>query len=73
MYSAIGGRPSQGKFLYPHRGNLEGRLDLGAARMQFESNTNGASKKTGYHELHANGETPDIYFTRNWSPHYPGF
>ncbi|MCG8405301.1 MAG: prepilin-type N-terminal cleavage/methylation domain-containing protein [Phycisphaerales bacterium] len=70
---AIGGQPALSKFVYPHRGNLTPRLDLGNAREQFESNTNGPRMKTGYHELHADGEEPVIYLTRNWRQHWPGY
>lgn len=70
---ALAGEPAAGKFVYPHRGNLQRRIDLGAARDQFEINTNGSARKTGYHELHADGEIPDIYLTRLWRPHYPGY
>jgi len=62
-----------GQYEYPRRGALEGRIDLGGARHQFELNSNSATAKTGYHELHADGEEPNIYFTRRWEPHVPGY
>lgn len=70
---ALAGETGEGKFEYPHRGNLEGRIDLGATEAQFRRNTNGASRKTGYHELHADGEEVEIYFTRFWQQHWPGY
>lgn len=70
---ALGGQATVGKFEYPHRGPLTGRDDLGAARDQFETNTNGPAMRTGYHELHADGEDPRIIFTRFWRPHWPGY
>jgi len=69
----LGGDIASGKFEYPHRGSLEGRSDLGAAQQQFEMNSNGPAQPTGYHELHADGEEPTMYFTRYWQPHYPGY
>ena len=70
---ALGGEPALGKFVYPHRGNLTTRTDLGAGQAQFETNSNAASARTGYHELHADGEEPTILFTRSWRPHWPGY
>jgi hypothetical protein len=62
-----------GKPKYPHRGMLEPRTDLRKARGQFETNTGGRGKKPSYLELHADGERPEIYQTRYWKPHWPGY
>jgi len=70
---ALGGDPAGGRPVYPHRGSLNGRLDLGNARDQFARNTNGWARKTGYFELHADGEDVEIYMTRNWQTHAPGY
>ncbi len=61
--------------IYPHRGQPQGRLDLGNARSLFERNTNTShrGKGTGYFELHADGEDATIYFTRVWQQHPPGY
>ncbi len=58
---------------YPHRGQLEARVDLQVAQRQFESNSNGTHQLTGRHELHANGEEVQILMTRDWQQHWPGF
>lgn len=62
-------------YVYPHRGTLEGRDDLMAAREQFEINSNstGGAARTGYFELHADGEDVKVWFTRSWEPHLPGY
>ncbi|MCA9244219.1 MAG: type II secretion system protein [Phycisphaerales bacterium] len=62
-------------YVYPHRGTLEKRDDLFAAREQFEANSNSAEgqAKTGYFELHAEGEDVKVYFTRSWEAHLPGY
>ncbi|HWL92624.1 MAG TPA: prepilin-type N-terminal cleavage/methylation domain-containing protein [Phycisphaerae bacterium] len=70
---ALGGDTHAGKFIYPHRGALDPRNDLGAARATFFQNSNHKSVKTGYYELHADGESPTVVFTRHWEPHWPGF
>ncbi|MBK8270978.1 MAG: hypothetical protein IPK83_22780 [Planctomycetes bacterium] len=70
---ALGGDVGSGKFIYPHKGTTEGRNDLGASRSQFLQNTNAKGAKTGAFELHADGETPTILFTRTWQVHYPGY
>lgn len=71
----LGGAFDQGKPIYPHRGLLEPRIDLGNAQDQFERNSNsiGGGKMTGYLELHADGEAQRTYFTRYWSAHREGF
>lgn len=69
----LGGDVGSGKFIYPHKGTNEGRNDLGASRSQFLQNTNAKGAKTGAFELHADGETPTILFTRTWQVHYPGY
>lgn len=70
---ALGGSPSAGRPKYPHRGIVDERLDLGAAREQFVKNTLGGGKKPAYHELHADGEEVEILFTRFWMPHRTGY
>ncbi len=62
-------------YVYPHRGTLEARDDLMAAREQFEINSNstGGAARTGYFELHADGEDVKVWFTRSWEPHLPGY
>jgi prepilin-type N-terminal cleavage/methylation domain-containing protein len=70
---ALGGQAALGKPVYPHHGSVETRTDLGSARQQFETNTNGTGSKPAYHELHADKEKTDIFFTRYWQPHWPGY
>ncbi|MEE8171026.1 MAG: type II secretion system protein [Phycisphaerae bacterium] len=70
---AMGGLPDAGKPLYPHRGKLARRLDLGANVDNFERSSNGVGYRPGYHELHADGEQVDIFFTRYWAQHRPGY
>lgn len=70
---SLGGDVNAGKFIYPHKGSPDPRNDLGASRDQFFLNTNSKSARTGYFELHADGETPTMLFTRNWQVHYPGY
>lgn len=70
---ALAGRPSSGRPIYPHRGVVEKRLDLENAREQFERNTLGGGEKPCYHELHATGDKVEIYLTRYWLPHQPGY
>ncbi len=67
------GPPNGGKFRYPHKGVGDPRLDLGASRDAFMTNANGRTARTGYFELHADGETPTIMFTRTWEAHFPGY
>jgi hypothetical protein len=71
----LAGEPSAGRPIYPHRGQVVSRTDLGNGREQFETNTLGTGTKPGYHELHVDGwkEDPQIYFTRYWEKHQPGF
>ncbi len=69
----MGGDPLALKFEYPHRGVLDARPDLGAWRPQFEININRGARRTGYNELHADGESPEIFFTRTWQQHWPGY
>lgn len=70
---ALGGQPLAGRPKYPHRGVVKKRTDLQNARTQFETNTHGGGKKPAYHELHADGERVEIYLTRFWVPHWPGY
>ncbi|MBI4581203.1 MAG: type II secretion system protein [Planctomycetes bacterium] len=70
---ALGGQPALGKPIYPHFGAPNVRYDLGNARSQFEANTLGNGPKPAYHELHADGDRVDIYFTRYWQQHWPGY
>lgn len=60
-------------FTYPHRGMLEKRNDLENAREQFERNTRAlsGSYQTGRVELHADGERPTMFFTRDYREHAP--
>ncbi|MDX2199324.1 MAG: type II secretion system protein [Phycisphaerae bacterium] len=70
---SVGGTESPFRPKYPHRGQLAKRNDLENAMDQFERNTNSAGAKTGYHELHADGERAEILFTRYYEQHWPGF
>ena len=70
---ALAGQPALGKPLYPHFGTVTVRTDLANARPQFETNTLGNGAKPAYHELHADGDHVDIFFTRYWQPHWPGY
>ena len=70
---AMAGLPTLGKPIYSHYGQVEMRNDLGNARPQFETNTLGKGTKRAYHELHADGDRVDIYLTRNWQAHWPGY
>lgn len=67
--------PQVGGFRYAHRGTLKARNDLENAREQFDRNTNtlGLRGATGGLELHADGERADIFLTRHWEAHLPGF
>lgn len=69
----MAGQPDLGKPVYPHYGTLQVRTDLGKARAQFESNTLGPGTKPAYHELHADCDRVDVYFTRYWLPRWPGY
>lgn len=62
-----------GRFIYPHRGANDARLDLGGSRDAFLNSTNAKTARTGYFELHADGETPTTLFTRSWEQHAPGY
>lgn len=58
--------------VYPHRGKLDSRTDLGGNRENWEKLTGAkVGGNTGYHELHADGrpQRQDIYFTRYWAQH----
>lgn len=70
---ALAGKPALGKPLYPHEGTVTVRNDLGQARAQFETNTLGNGWKPAYHELHADRDRAEIYLTRFWQPHWPGY
>jgi prepilin-type N-terminal cleavage/methylation domain-containing protein len=56
----------KGNPTYPHRGKLDARVDLQNAREDFETATGGLGRKTGYYELHADGDKTEVYFTRFW-------
>lgn len=70
---ALAGTPSSGRPVYPHRGVVDRRLDLQNARTQFETNSLGGGEKPAYHELHATGDKVEIFLTRYWLPHRPGY
>jgi prepilin-type N-terminal cleavage/methylation domain-containing protein len=70
---ALAGQFNSGRPVYPHRGVIERRLDLQNARAQFEKNSFGGGEKPSYHELHATGDKVEIYLTRFWLPHRPGY
>ena len=72
---ALAGEPSLGKPRYPHRGLVAVRTDLGKARAQFEANVlaPGAALKPAYHELHADKDQAEVFLTRYWMPHWPGY
>lgn len=65
--------PQTGGFVYAHRAALQKRNDLENAREQFERNCNSAGARTGGHELHADGDRIDIFMTRHWGQHLPGY
>ncbi len=66
--SETGGRPR-----YPHRGVVDRRSDLLAARGAFERNA-GTGRLSSRLELHADGEQRvDVYLTRVPYPHMPGY
>lgn len=69
---ALGG-PGPGQYIYPHRGLPQARTDLGGSERMFMTNSNYRTARTAYHELHADGENPTIYFTRFWEQHAPGY
>jgi hypothetical protein len=69
----LGGEPALGKPKYPHFGLVDPRADLINARTQFELNSGGTGRKPSYHELHADAERADIYLTRYWVAHWPGY
>jgi len=64
IYDLMAGDPLRGRPIYPHRGPLDARDDLGYAREAFQESTGGLGKKTGYHELHADGDKVETLFTR---------
>ena len=57
---------------YPHKGRLQGRVDLGNYRNTFEQLTN-ANATTGYNGLFADGENVETLFTREPMQHPSGF
>ncbi|MCB9867921.1 MAG: prepilin-type N-terminal cleavage/methylation domain-containing protein [Phycisphaerales bacterium] len=59
------GRPTG--YVYPHRGSLDARVDMGNAREDYERDTGGLGKRPGYYELHADGDKTEIYLTRFWN------
>lgn len=66
--------PQQGGFVYPHFGKLSPRNDLENARATFEQNSHaGTDYRSGRMELHADGDKVDIFLTRSWLPHLPGY
>lgn len=69
----LDGDPMGGRPRYPHSGALRKRLDLQRSRLQFEENSNGPGFKTAYHELHVDHDRADIFLTRFWIPHWPGY
>ncbi len=69
---AVTGDPFLGNPKYPHRGTVEKRLDLQAARPLFETQS-GTGRRPSRMELHAHGEKElAIYLTRSPFPHQPG-
>ena len=64
-----------GGFVYPHKGLLKVRNDLGNLRDQHDINGNvqGNRSKRGYLELHADEDQVEILFTRTWLQHQPGY
>ncbi len=70
---ALAGQAALGKPRYPHHGQVQVRTDLGNAREQFETNVLGNGIKPAYHELHADQDRAEIFFTRYWQPHWPGY
>lgn len=72
---ALAGEPSLGRPRYPHHGQVTVRTDLGNARAQFEANTlaPGAALKPAYHELHGDKDKAEVFLTRYWMPHWPGY
>jgi len=57
---------------YPHKGRLQGRIDLGNYRSSYEQQTN-SNATTGYNGLFADGETVEMMFTREPMQHPPGY
>lgn len=70
---AMGGDRAHGRPKYPHRGAVQVRTDLENYRPTFEFNTFGSGVKPGYFELHADGDKVDVYLTRYWEKHMPGY
>ena len=59
--------------LYPHRGKLDARGDLGGFQGFYEKMTNYRGSKTGYLGLFADGTEVDILLTRIPAQHAPGY
>jgi type II secretory pathway pseudopilin PulG len=69
----LDGSETQGRPRYPHRGVVDKRHDLQAARPKFEQQT-GVGRRPARMELHAEGDREmNIYLTRSPYPHQPGF
>ena len=73
MADLILGDELSGRPKYPHRGVVERRGDLKAARALFEDNA-GTGRLPARLELHAEGDDEmGIYLTRSPYPHQPGY
>jgi len=59
--------------LYPHRGRVDPRSDLGAYKTTFENITNYRVAQTGFQGLFADGTEVDILLTREPQQHAPGY
>ncbi len=70
--SAFGDPGWNGRPEYPHRGQLEKRSDLKNSYPAYSRKTNGLGKKSGAHELHADGDKVEIYYTRYHEQHDAG-
>jgi len=69
----IEGSETQGRPKYPHRGVVDRRTDLGAAREMFERNA-GTGRLPARMELHAEGEKAmNIFLTRSPYLHRKGY
>jgi prepilin-type N-terminal cleavage/methylation domain-containing protein len=69
----MAGSPDSGRPEYPHTGQLARRIDLENYMDTFHQLSNGLGYKKGYYELHADEERVDIYMTRYWVAHRPGY
>lgn len=73
VFDMLGGDPLAGAPEYPHVGLLDARDDLENHRDEFYKTSFGTGTKTGYFELHADKDRVDMFLTRHWQPHQPGF